>query len=77
MWDRATVVRFQAIADDGSEFYIYGASGSLAVESGFDCPYNIQYFKKDSLVAEMNDLPTKKPSEKGIVWNNDGNLCIS
>lgn len=77
MNNRATMIRFSAISDDGTLIPIYAASGSVAVEKDFYKPYNIQYFKKDSLIAEMNDLPTTKPSIKGIVWNNGGNLCIS
>lgn len=74
---RATVVNFSAISDNGTIIPIYYADGSIVVNIDFLRPYNIQYFKKDSLVTEMNDLPTTKPSEKGIVWNNGGNLCIS
>lgn len=75
--NRATVVNFSAISDNGTIIPIYSADGSVIVNIDFLRPYNIQYFKKDSLVAEMNDLPTTKPSKKGIVWNNGGNLCIS
>lgn len=74
---RATVVNFSAISDNGTIIPIYSADGSIVVNIDFFRPYNIQYFKKDSLVIEMNDLPTAKPSEKGIVWTNGGNLCIS
>lgn len=74
---RATVVNFSAIADNGTIIPIYDADGSIVVNISFSKPYNIQYFKKDSLVIEMNDLPTIKPSDKGLVWNDNGKLSIS